>query len=174
MRRTLFIAFLLVGCSEYGVENKQDGIGGGDTDIPFTNAGTPVGNTTPTDSQFTWGTGSGGTGSGGTGTGGTATGGTGTGGTGTGTGTMGSGTGGTGSGTGGWTGTTDTATWDECDWAQAVAGWLDGLQTPYDGRVLYCHSSSGTNFVFVDSDINSCLTHVGHAYDIFPTTLCDS
>lgn len=64
--------------------------------------------------------------------------------------------------------------YDACEEALNFAEALDRYQVEGDGRVLYCHSSSGHNLVLVDSSIDSCLTHLDHRYDIFPTTLCDS
>ena len=61
-----------------------------------------------------------------------------------------------------------------CQHAADIDGYLDAFETAGDGKVLYCHSSSGKNYVLVESDIDSCLTHMGHKYDIFPTTLCGS
>jgi hypothetical protein len=58
--------------------------------------------------------------------------------------------------------------------AASLAGYLDPWQTPLDGRVYYCHSSSGSNWNFVESDISSCLPHINHNYDVFPTTGCDT
>ena len=55
-----------------------------------------------------------------------------------------------------------------------MAGFLDPLQTPGDGKVIFCHSSGGSNYVYNDTSISSCLTHISHAYDIMPTTICDS
>jgi hypothetical protein len=63
---------------------------------------------------------------------------------------------------------------DVCELAAATSGYLDAFETPGDGRVLYCHSGSGKSYVFVDSDIDSCLAHLDHRGDVFPTTLCDS
>jgi hypothetical protein len=63
---------------------------------------------------------------------------------------------------------------DACVLASEIDGYLDAFQTAGDGRVLYCHSGSGKSFVFVDSDIDSCLAHLDHRGDVFPTTLCDS
>ncbi|MCA9493359.1 MAG: hypothetical protein KC621_25685, partial [Myxococcales bacterium] len=119
------------------------------------------------------GTGSGGTGSGGTGSGGTGSGGTGSGGTGSGgTGSGGTGSGGTGSG-GTATGGTPTTDQELCERAAGLAGYLDQWQTAGDGRVYYCHSSSG-NYTFVESDISSCLPHLNHNFDVFPSTGCDT
>jgi len=81
----------------------------------------------------------------------------------------------TGTGTGipsGDTGLTDDQI---CINASQIAGYLDQFQTAYDKKVLYCHSGSGGNWTFVDSDISSCVPHLmNHSYDIFPTTGCDS
>ncbi len=70
----------------------------------------------------------------------------------------------------------DTGLTDDeiCESADALAGYLDPWQTAGDGRVYYCHSSSGSNWVFIESDISSCLPHLNHGFDIFPTTGCDS
>ena len=71
----------------------------------------------------------------------------------------------------------DTGLTDQeiCENAAVIAGYLDPYQTPYDGKVLYCHSGGGTSYTFVDSDISSCGSHLtGHANDVFPTTGCDS
>lgn len=80
-----------------------------------------------------------------------------------------------GAGTGGtWGGiptSTDTANWDVCDWALHVPGWLDSLNAT-TGRTLFCHSSSGVNYTFVDADVISCATHLDHAMDIFPSWGC--
>jgi hypothetical protein len=63
---------------------------------------------------------------------------------------------------------------DTCERAANISGYLDRFQVAGDGRVLYCHSSSGRGFVVIASDISSCLPHLDHRYDIFPTSLCDS
>jgi hypothetical protein len=70
----------------------------------------------------------------------------------------------------------DTGLTDDeiCDRAASLAGYLDAWQTAGDGRVYYCHSSSGTNWVFVESDISSCIPHLNHNYAVFPTTGCDT
>jgi len=70
--------------------------------------------------------------------------------------------------------TWDTGTWDLCDWALHVAGFLDAYNTPGDGKVIYCHQSGGPNYVMQDTSVSSCLTHIAHAGDVFPTTICDS
>lgn len=62
---------------------------------------------------------------------------------------------------------------DVCDIAMQVAGWLDQYQVPNDGQVHYCHAGSG-NYTLVTSSISSCMTHLGHNWDVFPATLCDS
>jgi hypothetical protein len=103
--------------------------------------------------------------------------GTGTTGTGTGTGTGGGDTGtGTGTGTGGTTTTTPPTGDEVCDLAAAtgLATALDPYQIPGDGRVVYCHSSAGNSYNYVESDISSCLPHINHNFDIFPSTGCDS
>jgi hypothetical protein len=78
-------------------------------------------------------------------------------------------TGGTDTGT--WT---DTGSWGACEWAAHVAGYLDQFQTPGDGLVWYCHNDGGPDTVFQESNVDSCLTHIAHSGDIFPTTICDS
>lgn len=83
-------------------------------------------------------------------------------------------TGVTGDGSGGDTGTGGEIPDDACVIAAEIDGYLDGFQTEGDGRVLYCHSGSAKSYVFVDSDIDSCLAHLDHRGDVFPTTLCDS
>lgn len=61
-----------------------------------------------------------------------------------------------------------------CETAANLVGYLDGYQTAGDGKVLFCHSQNGNKWVYIESDISACLPHLGHAYDIFPTTGCDS
>ena len=68
----------------------------------------------------------------------------------------------------------DSAATGLCDFASLVTGFLDQFQTPYDGKVIFCHSSSGNSYTQIDTNNSSCLTHINHAYDIFPTTLCDT
>jgi len=70
--------------------------------------------------------------------------------------------------------TWDTGNWDLCDWALHVAGFLDAYNTPGDGKVIYCHQSGGPNYVMQDTSVSSCLTHIAHAGDVFPTSICDS
>jgi hypothetical protein len=104
--------------------------------------------------------------------------GTGTGTTGTGTGTTGTGTTGTGTGTTGTpptdSGLTPPSDQDLCNDAATLVGYLDQFQTPGDDRVLYCHSGAGGSWNFVESNISSCLPHLNHNFDVFPTTGCDS
>lgn len=73
------------------------------------------------------------------------------------------------------TGTTTTATLpaNTCAMALATAGFLDTLQTPNNGMVIYCHMTS-SGFVALNDPIANCLPHVNHPQDLFPTTLCDS
>lgn len=70
----------------------------------------------------------------------------------------------------------DTGLTDDelCEAAAALSSILDPYQTEGDSRVTYCHSSSGSNWHLIDSDISSCLPHLNHSYDVFPTTGCDS
>ena len=63
---------------------------------------------------------------------------------------------------------------DLCSKAARTAGYLDKFQTAGDGKVLYCHRGGGPHYVLVDSDISSCLPHLDHENDVFPSTLCDS
>lgn len=75
-----------------------------------------------------------------------------------------------------WTGSVPTnPTEDEiCELAAALALTLDPYQTPGDGRVVYCHSGSGSSYNYIETDISSCLPHLNHDHDVFPTTGCDS
>lgn len=61
-----------------------------------------------------------------------------------------------------------------CDIAILWAPFLDSFNVPGDGMVFYCHNSGGPNYVLHHSSTNSCLTHISHYNDIFPSTLCDS
>jgi hypothetical protein len=61
-----------------------------------------------------------------------------------------------------------------CEKAAALTITLDPYQTPDDGRVVYCHSGSGGGYNYIESDISSCLPHLNHDYDVFPTTGCDN
>jgi hypothetical protein len=62
---------------------------------------------------------------------------------------------------------------DACEQAVELDGYLDQFEVPGDGRVFYCHSGSG-NYVQIESNISSCLPHLNHSHDVFPTTLCGS
>jgi hypothetical protein len=75
-----------------------------------------------------------------------------------------------------WTGDVPTdPTGDEiCELAAALVIELDPYQTPGDGRVVYCHAGGGTNIHYIETDISSCLPHINHPGDVFPTTGCDS
>ncbi|MEZ4241082.1 MAG: hypothetical protein R3F59_33960 [Myxococcota bacterium] len=67
------------------------------------------------------------------------------------------------------------ATGDEiCTAAAALASVLDPYQIPDDGRVFFCHGGGGTNLHYIETDISSCLPHIDHPSDVFPTTGCDS
>jgi hypothetical protein len=44
---------------------------------------------------------------------------------------------------------------------------LDDFETPGDDHVLYCHNASCNGYVLVDSNIDSCLTHLDHSCDVF-------
>jgi hypothetical protein len=61
-----------------------------------------------------------------------------------------------------------------CEKAAALTITLDPYQTPEDGRVVYCHSGSGGGYNYIESDISSCLPHLNHEYDVFPTSGCDN
>lgn len=63
---------------------------------------------------------------------------------------------------------------DFCEKAASIAGFLDSYQVPGDGRVIYCHSGTGRHYTIIDTDISSCLPHLDHVADVFPSTLCDS
>ena len=63
---------------------------------------------------------------------------------------------------------------DACEYAVQIDGYLDQFETAGDGRVLYCHSGSGHNYNLVESSVDSCIPHLAHIFDIFPTTLCGS
>ncbi|MFZ5475750.1 MAG: hypothetical protein ACOZNI_03150 [Myxococcota bacterium] len=63
---------------------------------------------------------------------------------------------------------------DVCRLAANLTGYLDDFQTPEDGKVVFCHSGSGEDYVLVDSDVDACSAHVQHRWDVFPTTGCDS
>jgi hypothetical protein len=67
----------------------------------------------------------------------------------------------------------DIPTDDDCDIAVDLDGWLDQFQVAGDGRVYYCHAGSG-NYTMVESNIDSCIKHLDHEWDVFPSTLCDS
>jgi hypothetical protein len=71
---------------------------------------------------------------------------------------------------------TDTDLTEEeiCEAAAALTITLDPYQTPDDGKVIYCHSSSGGSYNYIDSNISSCLPHLNHNYDVFPTSGCDT
>jgi hypothetical protein len=65
-----------------------------------------------------------------------------------------------------------------CDWASQIAGFLDQYNVAYDGKVVFCHATSGTgaslSYTLNDVSNNACLTHIGHLDDVFPTSICDS
>jgi hypothetical protein len=61
-----------------------------------------------------------------------------------------------------------------CEKAAALTITLDPYQVPEDGRVVYCHSGSGNGYNYIESDISSCLPHLNHDFDVFPTTGCDN
>ena len=66
-------------------------------------------------------------------------------------------------------------TQDDCVTAETTSGFLDKFQTPGDDKVVYCHRAGGDNYVVIDSNIDSCLSHwASHVPDLFPSTLCDS
>lgn len=181
MRPVVVLCVLTACTGEYDVNDKLNGVTAPSNTNPSTQtatgtgtgSGTATGGTSisTTDTGWVWTTPTTGTGTGGTSTStGTSTGGT------TGTGTTSSGTG-TGTGTGTLpphTGLWDTGVWDLCDWADQIAGFLDGYNLAGDNKVVYCHATGGGNFNMVDSSVNSCLTHISHVDDIFPSTLCDS
>jgi hypothetical protein len=75
-----------------------------------------------------------------------------------------------------WTGTvpTDPTNDEICQLAAALVIELDPYQTPDDGRVVYCHAGGGDNLHYIETDISSCLPHLNHPGDVFPTTGCDS
>lgn len=62
----------------------------------------------------------------------------------------------------------------DCVQAESIPDWLDQFQVPNDGKVYFCHSGSGSSYTIVNSDISSCMAHLSHSHDVFPTTLCDS
>ena len=61
-----------------------------------------------------------------------------------------------------------------CQEAATLAGYLDPYQSADDGRVLFCHSGSGSHYNLIETDISSCLPHLSHASDVFPTSGCDT
>ena len=64
---------------------------------------------------------------------------------------------------------------DVCSGVNPLDLSLDIMQVPGDGRVLYCHGGGGGgHWTLVESDISSCLPHLQHEGDVFPTTGCDS
>ncbi len=63
---------------------------------------------------------------------------------------------------------------DSCETAVNITEWLDRFEVPGDGRVQYCHSQTGRRWVRIETDIDACLPHLAHAYDVFPSTLCGS
>ena len=65
-----------------------------------------------------------------------------------------------GSGTGTGTGTWDTATWDTCDFADHIDGYLDQFQTPGDGKVWFCHSLNGNSFNLIETSNAACIPHI--------------
>lgn len=77
-------------------------------------------------------------------------------------------------GGGGETDTPDIPTADDCTRAVELDGWLDQFQVQGDDRVLFCHSGSGGHYSMVEANIDSCLKHLRHPGDVFPTLLCDS
>lgn len=70
--------------------------------------------------------------------------------------------------------TVTTPTDADCVVASNIADHLDPFQVPGDGRVRYCHRTSPGNWVMIETDISSCVPHIHHDLDIFPTTICDS
>ena len=74
------------------------------------------------------------------------------------------------------TGTSTTSTGNVCATVPQTipAGWLDAFQTPGNGLVLFCHWDPATNaYLTLNVATATCLTHIGHSLDLFPTTLCD-
>lgn len=78
----------------------------------------------------------------------------------------------TGTPTGTPAGSTTTNPATVCINAAAIPGFLDAIQVPGSGLVIYCHNSPG-GLVMQNDPTLTCLTHISHAGDIFPTTLCD-
>lgn len=62
--------------------------------------------------------------------------------------------------------------WDTCDWAFHVALFLDHLADPATDTMRFCHSASCNNYTEVVGDVGTCLTHIGHSCDIFPSWGC--
>ena len=54
-----------------------------------------------------------------------------------------------------------------CEAAAADPTILDELEVLGDDHVQYCHSSGCSNWVFVDSNVDSCLPHLDHRCDVF-------
>jgi hypothetical protein len=177
MTRSLLLAALLAGCSDYSFKSPTDGgSGGADTGdaVETDTAATDSGNDSGSGEDEVPDTGAPDTGTPDTGTPDTAPPDTGT----------------------PDTGPPDTATPDTgrpdidlpdtdfpdqpgedddlCSKAARTAGYLDSFQTPGDGKVLYCHRGGGPHYVLVDTDISACLPHLDHVNDVFPSTLCDS
>jgi len=67
--------------------------------------------------------------------------------------------------------TSTTTTVPVCTQAAATPGFLDQFQVPNDGMVSYCHDSAG-QLTYVQTSVGTCMTHVGHVADIYPTTIC--
>ncbi|MDG1482510.1 MAG: hypothetical protein P8R54_23165, partial [Myxococcota bacterium] len=62
----------------------------------------------------------------------------------------------------------------DCKKAVGTGDWLDQFQTKGDGKVVFCHSGSGTNYSVINTSTSACLSHADHTYDVYPTTICDS
>jgi hypothetical protein len=63
---------------------------------------------------------------------------------------------------------------DACEPGVALTTYLDARQVPGDGNVTFCHSGDGGAYLFLDTALSSCFAHLAHAWDVFPTTGCDS
>jgi hypothetical protein len=60
-----------------------------------------------------------------------------------------------------------------CSAAALISTYLDALQTPGDGKVIFCHYAGG-HYNIQDINISACFPHLSHVQDVLPSTLCDS
>lgn len=70
--------------------------------------------------------------------------------------------------------TADTAGWNVCDYATHIAGYLDPYRAAAPpGCRVWCHPGPGGGLVLMYGDRQTCVSHIPHNTDIFPTPICD-